>query len=366
MIEEKQTLINQINETKEKLNFLHAQNDISQIQSELDNELTSANLYLNTCFRLSYKQNDLNLFNTIIGELMFTDSNYNVAEYIIDIDRLKKHNEPVEISVSKPKFHIPIADLDNTLILSLPKNEFLISSTNIEHEFTGAYGETEIRIIEEHGQTRVKKLINDFSTEYAALLSDEFIVFALKEIQNGSDDDDDDDNDPRDVLRLYDLSLTIITKTKLKSSVFSLSTYKDHIFVLFDELCAINVYDSSLKCVYYIDNYRQPDCDCYNIFIHNNLLYSDCSRAGIEVYDLNLKQITRRIDYERHDYDTVTFIDSLGRIIVSNQAEKYIKIFNSNGQLLFEYKIDKKCSFCITKNGHLAFFDDKLDKLLVY
>lgn len=359
---EKQRIKSSIEALKENLDQVDSEN-IESLENSFKKEELRANLYLRSYFKLNYRDSDdlISLPNDLIGEIFYTDSNFNEVKYIIDIERLKKLTTYHETNCIINFDLEGDMEIHSRKIVSLPNRQLLISITTID-SIEYMQMDTQIKILTEDGVLLNEKFILDFGLLDCHLLSDDLLVCLLEDKVNYAYS-----------ISTYSLDITLIDTEILTFEVQSISIYNNDIYVLSADSPLITVFDRQLriKCSFgHVIDSNDVDfmIDSYSIFVHNEFLYSKCiTSPQIDTYDLKtLKKLNvTQLNIDQFGGDVIRYIDAFERIIVYNDTTKIIKIFDKDGKLLYEREINSKGIFCITQSGRIVFYD-KLCTLHIY
>jgi hypothetical protein len=171
-------------------------------------------------------------------------------------------------------------------------------------------------------------------------------------------------------LKLFDLDLKTVHVMTADYEPVHMAIDTCYTYVLSTQSPFIHVYNELLEAKH---EFGQDGCadqpfympNIIQFHVHNDAFYyRDVENTFIKVLSfsngLPLKLIAVNL------VDCLFHIDAIGRIIVVNQDNKILYLYNDDGQIVFEYDltyVQNIDSFCISNNGHLL-INDTVNKIL--
>lgn len=362
---EKKRINSYLSETRSKLDVieksLNESSTLSEASQQLNWEEKKARTELNAIeslvskeTRLNFISNNFESLNTdIIGKFDYVLQKSNkVLDFLIDIDRLESVLEPIAVNCNLD-FDLNSV-VENRTITYLPNDNLLITVSTInvsdvedtptQCKIVNEFGEIQFELFMEHEDVRLVQPVNEELVVIVTQLMSDFYI------------------------SLYDLELTFQKNIQVDYSIQSIAVFEEQIYVLSEDEPVIFIYDKNLEFVSKIGHHMELNLEdsflnAYSIYIQNNILFSETLTAQSEIRAIDLKthRTLKNITLEKvnkHDGDVVKYVDALGRALTYNEANKVLRMFDTEGKQIISKNIESNGVFCLSRDGKIVFLNE--------
>ena len=294
---------------------------------------------------------------SIIGEIDFTtDSWMDHAAKLKFVDDLIQL-QPVKLDASLVSKTVSIVPLMSQKLLNIAKETF------------DDVSDIRLSVLNRKCKTIYENKEN-FSTQVNACTTNgKFIVLSTKDLKSSLD-----------TLKLYDLALNLLNSIQLDHKCEEVFANDAHIYVRCDAHPFLIKFDLNLKRMPLLEKVNQGN-ELFVSFIVDKLVsistnarlyFSDKCFSKLKIYSEQTFELVDTIHVENLR-DCLFRIDDANdqdQIILFNQNQKSLTLFDERGKLVIEKKLSDALSnvneFYLTRDGHYAFVDYLNDTVYFY